>query len=167
YAFLAYEKHKDQSGGAGAGVGSAATNIVSGADEKGWALGGSFTFGPVKLGGQYQKIEKRGPTAATNRTDEKNWMANVVYTLGNHQFIYQYMQSKGSGSTAAGAVDPDCRSHGPGYQYNFTKRTFVLAQYVRVDNKNDQSSCNFGADRLAISPGQDPRGWAVGIRHVF
>jgi predicted porin len=101
YAFIAYEKHKDQSGGAGAGVGSAATNIVAGADEKGWAAGGSVAFGPIKVGGQYQKIEKGGPTAATNRTDEKNWMGNIVYTLGNHQFIYQYMQSKGSGATTA------------------------------------------------------------------
>jgi predicted porin len=165
YAFIAWEKHKDQSGGNGNGVGSAATNIVSGAEEKGWAGGGSFAFGPVKLGAQYQRIEKSGPTAATSREDIKNWMGNVVYTLGNHQFIYQYMQSKGGG--AVGAEEPDCRSHDPGYQYNFTRRTFVLLQYTKVDNKNNSSACNFGANRLAITSGQDPQGWSLGIRHVF
>jgi predicted porin len=160
YAFLAYEKHKDQLGGSGNAVGSAATSIVAGSDEKGWAGGGSVHFGPIKVGAQYQHIEK------TNRKDQKAWMANIVYTLGNHQFIYQYMQAKDGGLNTA-AVQQDCRSHDPGYQYNFTKRTFFLAQYTHVDNKNSASTCNFGANRLAIAGGQDPRGFAVGIRHVF
>ncbi|MGE5097828.1 MAG: porin [Betaproteobacteria bacterium] len=158
YAFLAYEKHKDQLNGNG--VGTPVAGVTSGTDEKGWAAGASFVFGPIKLGGQYQRIEK------SSRSDQKNWMANVVWTLGNNQFIYQYMQSKDGGLNSA-SEQPDCRSHGPGYQYNFTKRTFLLAQYVKVDNKNNASTCNFGADRLAISGGQDPQGVAVGIRHVF
>ncbi len=165
YAFVAYEEHKDQSGGSGAGVGSAATNILANAKEKGWAAGGSFSFGPVKLGGQYQKIEKEGATSALSRKDQKNWMINGVYTLGNHQFILQYMQSKDGGLNSASS-QPDCHSWGPGYQYNFSKRTFVLAQYVDVKN-NDSSSCNFGADKIAASAGQDPRGFSFGIRHVF
>jgi predicted porin len=160
YAFIAYEKHKDQLGGSGAAVGSAATSIVAGSDETGWAGGGSFAFGPIKLGAQYQRIEK------TNRTDQKAWMGNVVYTLGNHQFIFQYMQAKDGGLNNA-AVQQDCRSYDPGYQYNFTKRTFVLAQYTKVKNKNTASTCNFGANRLAASGGQDIDGWSLGIRHVF
>lgn len=160
YAFVAYEKHKDQLGGNGGAVGSAASNIVAGSEEKGWAAGGSFSFGPVKLGAQYQKIDK------TNRKDQKGWMGNIVYTMGNHQFIYQYMQAKDGGLNTA-AEQQDCREHAPGYQYNFTKRTFVLAQYSHIDNKNNASSCNFGANRLGITAGQDPRGWSLGIRHVF
>jgi predicted porin len=160
YAFLAYEKHKDQIGGSGAGVGSAATNIVSGSEEKGWAGGASFSFGPVKLGGQYQHIEK------TARNDQKAWMANIVYTLGNHQFIYQYMQAKDGGLTSA-SVQQDCNSNDPGYQYNFSKRTFLLAQYSKVKNKNTASTCNFGANRLTAAGGQDVQGWSLGVRHVF
>jgi len=161
YAFLAYEKHKDQLGGNGAAVGSANTNAVSGADEKGWAGGGSFIFGPVKLGAQYQHIEK------TNRKDQKAWMGNIVWTLGNHQFIYQYMQAKDGGLNTA-SVQQDCNEHAPGYQYNFTKRTFVLAQYSKIKNKNTASTCNFGANRLGgVSGGQDVEGWSLGVRHVF
>lgn len=149
YAFLAYEEHKDQ-------LGSAAT---AGSEEKGWAGGGSFAFGPVKIGGQYQEIKK------TSRAKQKNWMGNVVFTAGNNQFIYQYMQSK-DGALNTAATQPDCDSNSLGYQYNFTRRTFFLAQYTKVDN-NDASSCNFGANRLAASAGQDVQGVSVGLRHVF
>ena len=151
YVFGAYEEHKDQ-------LGSAAT---SGVTEKGAAAGGSFSFGPVKLGGQYQEIKKDG----ANRSKQKNWMGNVVFTAGNNQFIYQYMQSKDGGSNTA-ATQPDCDSNSVGYQYNFTRRTFFLAQYTKVDN-NAASSCNFGANRLTAAAGQDVQGVSVGLRHVF
>jgi len=151
YVFFAYEEHKDQ-------LGSVAT---AGIEEKGSAFGGSFAFGPVKLGGQYQEIKKDG----SGRTKQKNWMGNVVFTAGNNQFIYQYMQSKDGGLGTA-ATQPDCDSNSLGYQYNFTRRTFFLAQYTKVDN-NDASSCNFGANRLAASAGQDVQGVSVGLRHVF
>jgi predicted porin len=76
------------------------------------------------------------------------------------------MQAKDGGLNSA-TVQQDCQSHDPGYQYNFTKRTFVLAQYTKVKNKNTASACNFGANRLAATAGQDVEGWSLGVRHVF
>ena len=149
YAFVAWEEHRDQ-------VGTTATADVK---EEGFAAGGSFAFGPVKLGAQYQQIEK------DTREDQKNWMGNLIWTIGNNQIIYQHMQSKDGGLRTA-ATQPKCDSDTLGYQYNFTRRTFFLAQYTRVDNK-DGASCNFGANRLAIAAGQDPRGISLGLRHVF
>ena len=154
YVFLTYEEHKDQLG---------STTPVSGAEEKGFAGGGSFSFGPVKVGGQYQEI-KRTPAAPPGRSKTKNVMGNVVFTAGNNQFIYQYMNSKDG--AADGSAEPDCKSNNLGYQYNFSRRTFFLAQYTKVDN-NDASSCNFGANRLAAAAGQDIQGVSLGIRHVF
>ena len=151
YLFFAYEEHKDQLGSA----------TKSGVEEKGSALGGTFAFGPVKLGAQYQEIKKDG----TGRTKQKNWMGNIVWTAGNNQFIYQYMNSKDGGLGTA-ATQPDCDSNSLGYQYNFTRRTFFLAQYTAVKN-NDAASCNFGANRLAASAGQDVQGASLGLRHVF
>ena len=145
YLFYAYEEHKDVS----ASVGKEDAN----------ALGGSFSFGAFKLGGQYQEIKKTGTTKM------KNWMANGVFTFGNNQLILQYMNSKDGGPNGA-ATQPDCDNASIGWQYNFTRRTFVLAQYTKVDN-NETANCNFGANRLAISAGQDPQGVSFGIRHVF
>ncbi len=150
YAFIAYEEHKNQLG---------STTATAGVEEKGTAGGGSFAFGPVKLGGQYQEIKKTG------RDKIKNVMANVVFTFGNNQLMYQFMNSK-DGALNGAASQPDCDSNSVGYQYNFTRRTFFLAQYTKVDN-NDASTCNFGANRLAIAAGQDPQGVSLGIRHVF
>jgi predicted porin len=145
YLFYAYEEHQDVSA------------AISKEDAN--AMGGSFSFGAIKLGGQYQEIKKTG------RTKAKNWMANIVWTFGNNQLIAQYMNSKDGGSNGA-AAQPDCDSASVGYQYNFTRRTFFIAQYVKVDN-NEASACNFGANRLTIANGQDPQGIAVGLRHVF
>jgi predicted porin len=138
YAFLAYEEHQLQN-----------------ADEEGYAIGGSYAFGSFKLGGQYQNIDKGAGV------ELDNWMGNVVWTAGKHQFIYQYMQSELDSG-------PKCDSNSVGYQYNWTKRTFFLATYIQVDNDPGQN-CNFGAPRLTIdvARGEELKGFAAGIRHVF
>jgi predicted porin len=152
YVFAAWEQHKDQ-------LGSTAT---AGNDEDGWAAGGSFSFGPVKLGGQYQQIDKGGA-----RAEIDNWMANLVWTIGKNQIIYQYMQSQGGHSSG---VEPECDSNSIGYQYNFTRRTFFIGSYIRVDN-NSTGACTFGTRAAPFTAaglrGIDPQGVFVGLRHVF
>jgi predicted porin len=173
YLFAAYEEHKDQSVSNNAGnafgqvaPGTTAVNGVSGAKERGFAGGGSFNIAFVKIGAQYQEYKKEGPTAALNRSKQKAFMGNAVFTFGNHQVIYQYMQSKNGRASNVVTTEPDCDSNSLGYQYNFTRRTFFIASYVKVDN-NETASCNFGSNRLAASAGQDPQGAFAGIRHVF
>ena len=167
YLFYAYEEHKDQTGGSGSALGQPlAVTGLSGSKENGNAVGGSFVFGPVKLGAQYQEIKKQGPTAASNRTKQKAWMGNLVWTLGNNQFIYQYMNMKDGQPTNSTLESPDCDSNSIGYKYNFSRRTSFIAHYVDVKN-NSTASCNFGSNRLSAAAGQDPRGFAVGFLHNF
>ena len=68
---------------------------------------------------------------------------------------------------AANAAQPECDSNSVSYFYNFSKRTFLIAQYIRIDNNEASSVCNFGANALPLTAGQDPRGLSVGLRHVF
>lgn len=128
--------------------------------QKGEALFGSVSFGPAKVGAVYEKLKRDG------FTDQKAWLANIVLTFGPHQIIYQYQNAK-DGEANGAAVQPNCNINAPGYQYNFSKRTFFLAQYVRVNNKNSVSTCNFGANTITIAGGQDPQGVALGLRHIF
>src|SRR5215831_14696540 len=144
YLLYAYEEHRDVS--------------ATVQKEQGDAFGGTFKIGPVKLGAMYQEYKK------DLRSKQKAWMGNVVWSLGKNDLIYQYMTSKDGGLTSA--AEPDCKSNSIGWQYNFTKRTFIIAQYTKVDN-NDFASCNFGANRLTAAAGQDPQGVSFGIRHVF
>jgi predicted porin len=141
YFFAAYEEHQDAS--------------VAIGDEEAWAVGGRYDFGPIRIGAQYQKIDK-GRTGI----ELENVMANLVYTMGKNQFILQYMQSNDQPA--------DCQSYHLGYQYNFTRRTFLLAQYSKIEN-DPGANCNFGANRLTINAarGEDVEGFSVGIRHVF
>ena len=143
YAVLAYEEHKD---------------LAAGGNEKGWALGGSFVAGPVKFGALAEEFKRDGRSSK-----RKSWLANVVWTAGNHQFIYQYQQSKSGGANGA-TTQPDCKVHQPGWQYNFSRRTFFLLQYADVKN-NAAAIC--GANILAVAAGQDPRGYSLGLRHTF
>jgi predicted porin len=156
YAFAAYEEHKDIS----------ATVI----EEEGWAVGGSFAFGPVKIGGLVEEF-KRDPASGDGFHKRTSWLANVVWTFGNNQLIYQHQQSEGGNratvdaTTLAVATEAECDVASVGYQYNFSRRTFFLAQYVRVDNKNANSAC--GSGQYGASAGSDPRGVSLGLRHVF
>ena len=154
YLFYAYEKHDDQTGGLGASA------TVAGAEEKGHAVGGTFAFGPIKVGLVGERFKKTG------RTDQKPWLANVVFTAGSHQFAFQYETLKGG--SAPGAAEPKCNAASIGWQYNMSRRTFVLAQYARVKNDNTESNC--GSNTFAIpgmAGGQDPKGLTLGMSHVF
>ena len=86
YAFYAYEEHKDLS--------------ATIAKEKGNSLGGTVTFGPIRLGGVFEEITKTG------RTKQKGYLGSLLYTMGNNQFGYQYMKAKDGG--ISGAAQPDC-----------------------------------------------------------
>lgn len=132
------------------------TPIIS--KQQAHAVFGTVTFGPIKLGADYNKNKRTG------LTDQKAWMGNITWTIGNNQLIYQHTKSNdGELSTA---TQPECKVDTVGWQYNFTRRTFFLAQYAKVDN-NSVGTCNFGSQPLTIAAGQDPKGFSLGLRHVF
>ncbi len=145
YLEYSYEEHRDPAAGR--------------SKDDGNALGGKFSFGPIRLGLLYQEFRKDG------FEKQKAWMGNVVWTIGKNQLIYQYMQAKDGGVNGA-ATQPDCNSNSLGYQYNFTKRTSFVGSWTKVDN-NEASKCSFGANRPTIAAGQDPEGFSLGLKHVF
>lgn len=130
------------------------------------AVFGSVEFGPIKLGADYGEIKRDGSfTGGASITKQKHYLANIVWTIGNNQLSYQHQNSK-NGDLTSLATQPDCKVDAVGWQYNFSKRTFFLAQYVKIDN-NETATCNFGSNTLAIAAGQDPKGISLGLRHVF
>jgi predicted porin len=159
----AYEKHTDIFKNYTAAVG-----VVSGGFEKGQSLGASVVFGPVKLGALTQRFKKNGG-GTTATSDQKSNMINMTYTMGKNQFILQHQRSK-NGATrataAAASAEPDSKVNSFGYFYNFTRRTSLVAVYTQTKN-NRFGLGNFGANALAISADQDPRGFGIGLRHTF
>ena len=140
----AWEEHKDVS----------ATNRK----ETGNQFAGYFTMGMFKLGGVYEEIEKSGAS------DQKNFLASVVWTAGKHQIGYQFMNSKDGGANGATA-QPDCDVNAVGYFYNWSKRSQLVATYVKVDN-NEAGVCKFGSNDVG-GAGAGGEGFGIGIKHVF
>ena len=152
YIFGTYEEHKNQVG----------TTATAGSNEKGLAIGGSWAFGPVKLGGNWQKYEKTG------RKDKESWLANVVWTLGNNQLIYQYQNSQDGQLNTSTAAAPKCDVNSIAWQYNFSRRTFSQVIYSKIKN-NDTANCGSPGSGWGglLSAGGDPQGISIGLRHVF
>ena len=67
-------------------------------------LVGTFTFGPIKLGGSYEKIKRDGFGATAEGTGSRN----VVWTFGNNQLIYQHAEAKDGGDDRL-VTQPDCK----------------------------------------------------------
>ena len=183
YVGYAYHELKDQSFGTYTNTGLVQPAVLAVGDvtvgkQTANAVFGTFKIGPVKLGADYQEFKRTGPVVPAAMTPgtvvgfdkQKSWLANIVWTLGNHQFIYQYAKTKDGGQQnfdpRTTPASPECDSNVVGYMYNFSKRTFLMAQYVWIKN-NATATCNFDVGSLAIAPGQDPEGFALGLRHVF
>ena len=158
YLFYTYHEFKDL-----AFAGTPATFLKQTGNE----VGGSFTFGPIKFGAAYEKIKRTPGGTVTPLTDHKAWLANIVWTFGNNQLIFQH--SKAQDGETRGAAQPECKVNVGGYQYNFSRRTFFLAQYTKIDN-NTVGTCNFGVTPGSIagnSVGVDSKGISLGLRHIF
>ena len=122
YLAYAYHELKDQ-----------AFSTVTPPKQNANEIVGTFTFGPIRLGAAYEKIKRDG------FTERKAWLGNIVWTFGNNQLIYQFAKGK-YGETSA-LTQPDCDSNAVGYR-QLSRRTFFLAEYVKVDNKTATSTCN-------------------------
>ncbi len=163
YVGYAYDEKKD------AAFGAAATGatVVTLAKQQGHAIFGTVTFGPLKVGAAAEKFKRNG------FSDQKAYAANIVWTMGNNQLMYQFQKAKDG--EASGIEAPDCKVNAIAWQYNFSRRTWVIAQYVKIDN-NNTSWCAFGSSpfrtaTFATGPqelaGNDPKGIMLGIRHAF
>ena len=118
-----------------------------------------------------QRFKKNGG-GATVTSDQKAQMFNLMYTAGKNQFVFQMQRSKNGATRATSAAafaEPDSKVNSVGYFYNFSRRTSLIAVYNQTKN-NSFGLGNFGnyaPNTLAIAADQDPRGFAVGVRHTF
>jgi predicted porin len=163
YLATAWEKHKDIFKNYTGAVAN-----VTGADETGVSLGGTVTFGPMRVGALIQKFKKNGG-GTTATSDQKSQMFNLIYTAGKNQFVYQLQRSKDGATRATSTTavtEPDTKVNTLAHLYNFSRRTTLFTMYTMTKN-NVAGLGNFGANTLTISPDQDPRGFSIGIRHTF
>jgi predicted porin len=163
YIGYAYHEFKDIA------FGAAPSTVTTPLKQTANAIFGTIAFGPIKLGAVYEE-NKRTTATGPSFSKQKAWMGNVVWTIGNNQLIYQYSQAKDGELDTITGGQPDCDVNVVGWQYNFSRRTFFLAQYAKIENKNNNSTCNFGSTPGPITTnigGQDSKGITLGLRHIF
>ncbi len=162
YAFFAYEDHKDTAGANGVITVPTGVSVTK---ERGYSGGAAFTFGPIKVGGDYEEI-KRDLSSGASVAKRKEWLANVVWTFGNNQLLYQHQDSKDGALTSA-AAQPSCKSDTGAYKYIFSKRTYFIAEYMRTKN-GSLGTCSFATTAtFPVKPGQDVTAAAIGLQHIF
>ncbi len=159
----AYEKHKDIFKNYTGNVAN-----VAGANEVGQMLGAAVKFGPLEVRALVERFKKNGG-GTTVTSDQRSQLYSLAYTVGKNEFVFQMQRSK-DGATRANAAaalaEPEAKVDSIGYFYRFSRRTTLVALYAMVKN-NRFGQGNFGAGDLAIAAGQDPRGFAVALRHTF
>jgi predicted porin len=177
YAGYAYHELRDQSFGIYTNAALAIGSVIVGKQAAN-SVFGTVKLGPFKLGLDYQEFRRTSPVLPAIVTPgtvvgfdkQKAFMANIAWTIGSHRLVYQYMKAKDGGQQNSSAAltpeSPDCDLNAIGWQYDFSRRTFLLVQYVRIEN-NATATCTFGQNPLTIAAGQDPRGVSVGLRHIF
>ncbi len=147
YVAIAYEKHKDVA-------------VVSGTNvsEDGQAIAASYKFGPVKVSGHYGRYERDG-TATTAKTKDESYMVGLEWAFGKNVLLASVQHAEVDGTSL------ECDMGSIGYRYDFTRRTFFIASYTKVENDNGMN-CNFGSNPIGAA-GQSPQGIGLGVRHLF
>ncbi|MBI3716112.1 MAG: porin [Betaproteobacteria bacterium] len=153
----AWEKHHDQAG----------ATATSGIDEKGQLLYVKGQFGGFMISAMGQRFNKQ------TKVDTKVSLFTSQYDMGPHSFWALYGRTKGGQAlTPSTLVAPEGKMAAIGYYYNFSKRTTFVAVYSKITNNaaanytfNSNASVIAGGPALALD--QDPRGFGVGIRHLF
>jgi predicted porin len=142
--------------------GAAPSTVTTPQKQTSDAVFGTVTFGPLKFGAVYEKNKR------SNFTDQKAWLGNVVWTIGNNQLFYQYSKAN-DGEVSTIATQPECKVNVVGWQYNWSRRTFFVGEYAKIEN-NITGTCNFSVTPGPITTniaGQNPHGVSLGIRHIF
>jgi predicted porin len=163
-----YERHKDYGG--------------AGLTDKGYSLGAAYKFfGTTTLGAGYSKLKYE--FAGGLRSELSNWLVSLTHVTGPHIFRGYYQRArdpKGDGPAIGGAGpaqgNPLHTAAGGGkqfvvgYGYTLSKRTELFGIYSRITN-DPLASYDFGTNQIvgasAAPQGSDPRGFGVGIKHIF
>ena len=142
--------------------------LATNPDQRSDRLYGSFSWGGFKVGLAWDKSRLRGATTGTDLSRRSAWSLPVSYTFGAHSINAHY-SAAGDDKVIAG--DQKAKMFAISYAYDLSKRTSAAFTYARINNASGANYNFFTGTSLGISAapvaGEDPRLWAVTIRHQF
>jgi predicted porin len=124
-----------------------------------WSVGGTYDFGPVKLGAYYDRYKAKLSVASDE--DLKTWLIGATVPFGKHAVLVSYSQSKFDDNVGS---DDKTKQWALGYTYDLSKRTSFYAAYADINNDDGR-----GADVGDSANGGDgyQNGFQFGLKHSF
>jgi predicted porin len=116
-------------------------------DDKGWNIGGRYTFSFATIAAGYSKGTTASTYAASPSADAKGWIIGATVPLGAFDIkgMYATNDIDGIGET---------KKAGLGVHYNFSKRTKVYADVAKIGGS-------------ATIPLDNKTGYDLGLKHTF
>lgn len=159
--------------------------VGGGNTDQAWAIAGSYTFGPVKLGGGYNDYKYE--MSQSTDLKKKTWNLGAEWNIGGpHNIMGAYAQaddSKGNSSTSpgTGGNGPIAAPVGPtglavngtgakfyeiAYRYDLSKRTSAKLGYVQVNN-DDNARYSLGGMAQPTKGGEKQSAIVTYVSHTF
>ena len=166
FAGAAYERHNIKSYGTWEGIG-ATPGSKEAKNPDAIRVGGSFSFGPGKVGAMWERLNdadfidaKRDGGTIFGTFSFGMETAKLAYTHAGEWDVGGHKQKDTAASLVAVGLD-----------HNFSKRTTAYTQYTKLINKSAAgyvlgSGGGYG-DYVAPALGKDPSAISVGLIHKF
>lgn len=139
---------------------------LTGSDQRGDSVWAGYQFGfGLGVGLGYNRSELVAQPAGTSKK-RNAWFIPMSYGFGPSTLLFTYAKAGDETGTASSGA----KFINLGYEYAFSKRTFVGVNFAKMDNDTagKYSFFNVGAAGYpALTAGQDARQIYVGVGHKF
>lgn len=143
--------------------------IARGTDT-GSKIGVSYEFGPLRMAAVVEHLKYE--TASGDLTRIAAYMS-ARYKLGATTLLGGYSMAREGRGTATRSVgfissgsNTGANQLTVGTEYAFSRRTSVFVYFSRIGN-DSAAAYDFAINQAGVRPGDDPRVFALGIRHDF
>ena len=122
-------------------------------------LGATWDFNVAKLHAAYARRSNDGIG-----NDARSGMLGVSAPLGRGKVMANYIRVENRDS---GVDEADSNVIALGYNYNLSKRTALIARYVRTDNDTGADLAIADGDYSVARPGENANVIGLGVQHKF
>ncbi len=164
-AIVAGYSKKDKDTASGGGT---AATYQNGNEDTAWLIGGTYQFGPVKLGLTYVDAEiEAGAVGAKVTTERKSWNIAADWKLaGPHSVKFGYADAGDAKTSAGGGANTGAKLFQIGYGHALSKRTNASLTYARMSNDSAGTYMLTGHSGTPRA-GDDSSVIVLGLVHTF
>ena len=142
----------------------------NGREDEAWAIGGTYTFGAVKVGLTYVDAEIESAAVPSLTTERKSWNLAADWSLGGpHKVRFGYANAGDAKTSAGGGANTGAKLIQVSYLHSLSKRTTASVGYARINNDSAGTYSFAGVSQGAanIQAGDDGSVVMLGLNHSF